>query len=252
MRFSVCVDALYQDIYQGMQEVKDCGLGNIEFWSWWDKDIDKLGTEKERLNLEIQALCTRFISLADPSQRRGYIAGLEETLVVAKRLGCKMIISQTGNDTGMPRNEQHGSVVDGLKECAPMLEAAGITLVVEPLNLRVDHAGYYLSGADEAFEIIEAVKSPNVKVLFDIYHQQITEGDVTRRILKDIDKIGHFHAAGNPGRHELNYSELNYRYILEKIDSTAYPGMIGLEYFPLSDPRQELMRLAELEREVAI
>lgn len=250
MKFSVCMDALYmgQDIYQGMQEVKACGLTNIEFWTWWDKDIEKLCAEKKRLGLGVQALCTRFVSLVNPAGRNEYIAGLKETLEVAKCLDCKTIISQTGNDTGVDREAQRASLVAGLRECVPLLTEAGVTLVIEPLNLRVDHAGYYLSGSEEAFEIIAEVGSPNVKVLFDIYHQQITEGDVTRRILKNIDKIGHFHAAGNPGRHEIESSELNYDYILGEIDSTAYAGMIGLEYFPLSKPGPELMRLAQLEK----
>jgi len=241
-----------KDIYIGMQEVSECGLKNIEFWTWWDKDIEKLRAEKERLGLEVKAFCTKFISLVEPALRNDYIEGLKETLKVAKQLDCRTIISQTGNDNGACRKEQHASLVAGLKECAPILEAEGITLVIEPLNLRVDHAGYFLSNSEEAFEIIDEIKSTNVKILFDIYHQQITEGDVTRRILKDIDKIGHFHAAGNPGRHELAESELNYNYILKQIDSTLYGGMIGLEYFPLADSSKELLRLAKLEKEGAV
>mgnify|MGYP000668235660 CR=1 FL=1 len=79
------------------------------------------------------------------------------------------------------RELQRKSLVEGLKACAPLLEKKGVTLVVEPLNLRVDHRGYFLSGSDEAAEIIKEVGSPNVKMLFDIYHQQITEGDLVRR-----------------------------------------------------------------------
>jgi len=254
VKFSVCVDALYmgKDLYRGMQEIKESGIKNIEFWTWWDKDIEKLRAQKDRLGLDVKAFCTKFISLVDPALRNDYIRGLEETLKVAKQLNCKTIISQVGNDTGTSRREQHTSLAAGLRECAPILEAEGVTLVIEPLNLRVDHAGYYLSNSNEAFEIINETESTNVKILFDIYHQQITEGDVTRRLLKDIDKIGHFHAAGNPGRHELVHSELNYDYILKEIDSTLYRGVIGLEYFPLADPRKELMRLVKMEKEGAV
>lgn len=251
MEFSVCVDALYmgKDLYAGMQEIKACGINNIEFWTWWDKDINKLCTQKERLGLQIKAFCTKFISLVDPAMRNDYLEGLRETIKVAKQLNCTTIISQVGNDTGAARKEQHESLVAGLKECVPLLEAAGITLVIEPLNLRVDHAGYYLSHSDEAFAIIQEVGSANVKLLFDIYHQQITEGDVTRRLLQGIDKIGHFHAAGNPGRHELDDSELNYDHILNQIEATSYSGVIGLEYFPIGDPAKELRRLAQLQKE---
>ena len=114
-------------------------------------------------------------------------------------------------------------------------------MVVEPLNLRVDHQGYFLSGSDEAAEILKEVGSPNVKMLFDIYHQQITEGDLIRRIQKYLPCIGHFHAAGNPGRHELYQSEINYPYVFQAIENEAYEGYMGLEYFPEDAPEAGLV-----------
>ena len=109
-------------------------------------------------------------------------------------------------------------------------------LVFEPLNVLVDHPGYYLTQSSEAFDITMAVSSPHVKVLFDIYHQQITEGDVISSITANIEKIGHFHAAGVPGRHELSTSELNYVEIFKAIDATSYSGAVGFEYYPEQDP----------------
>ena len=114
-----------------------------------------------------------------------------------------------------------------------MLETAGRTLVIEPLNELVDHAGYYLIRSDEAFEIVEEVGSSNVKVVFDIYHQQISEGHLIRNIIQNIDKIGHFHAAGNPGRNELTRGEIHYPQVFEAIQSTNYEGYVGLEYWPV-------------------
>ena len=131
-------------------------------------------------------------------------------------------------------------MVEGLKACVPYLEESGITLVVEPLNTRVDHAGYYLSSSDEAAEIMKEVGSPYVKMLFDIYHQQIMEGDLIRRIKEYIPYIGHFHAAGNPGRHELYQSEVDYGKVFAAIQETGYEGCVGLEYFPLDDPEKGL------------
>lgn len=254
MKFSVCVDAVYmgKDFYQGMEEVKECGLNHIEFWTWWDKDIEKLYAETKRLGIQVEAFCTKFISLVDADQRSNYIKGLEETIGVAKKLGCKTIISQTGNDNGKPREEQRASLISGLRECVPLLKAHGLMLVIEPLNLRVDHAGYYLAESEEGFGIIEEAGSEHVKLLFDIYHQQITEGDVTRRMLQNIDKIGHIHAAGNPGRHEIACSELNYDFILKEIDATPYTGAIGLEYFPVMDIKAEFKRLDSLQKESTI
>ncbi len=247
MKISVCVDALYsgQNLSESLKKIKESGHSNIEFWTWWDKDLEELQKVKEELKITIAAFCTKFISLTDPVQRNEYIKGLEESIVVAKKLGCKQLITQTGNDSGEGRLLQHQSLVDGLKSCVSILEANDITLLVEPLNTRIDHIGYYLDSSDEAFDIVEEVNSKHVKVLFDIYHQQIMEGDLIRRITSNIDKIGHFHAAGNPGRHELYNGELNYDSIFKAIEGTGYDGYIGLEYFPLEEPEKGLKILTD-------
>ncbi len=243
MKVSVCVDALYigKDIYKGLEEIKECGYDNFEIWSWWDKDIDKLIEVKKQLGMTLTACCTRFVSLVAPAEREEYKRGLAASIETAKRLECKKLISQVGNDAGKSREEQHKALVEGLKECASMLEENDITLVMEPLNTRVDHHGYYLWSSEEAFQIIEEVGSPKVKLLYDIYHQQIMEGDLLRRIVPNISKIGHFHAAGNPGRNELYYGEINYKRIFEEIDKTNFNGYIGYEYFP-RDPVAEGLR----------
>lgn len=242
MKISVCVDALYngKEFLKSLEEIKSKGHNAFEFWSWWDKDIDKLKETKEKLGMTVTTFCTRFISLVDPSQRESYIKGLEESIVVAKKLGCKQLITQTGDATNESRDLQQSSLIEGLKVCAPILEANDMTLLVEPLNIKTNHPGYYLYSSDEAFEIIDQVGSENIKVLFDIYHQQVTEGDITRRIKSNIDKIGHFHAAGVPERNELYYGELNYKAIFKEIDDLGFEGFIGFEYYPKDEPKKGL------------
>ncbi|MBN2852492.1 MAG: TIM barrel protein [Clostridia bacterium] len=246
MKYSVCIDALFngKDFQKSMKKVSDSGMNSMEFWSWWDKDIDSILVLKNELEMEVTAFCTRFISLTDPSRREEYIRGLKESILVAKSLDCKKLITQVGDElTGISREEQHRSIVDGLKACISVLEKNDITLVFEPLNTLVDHKGYYLSGSDEAFKIEEEVGSRYVKVLYDIYHQQITEGNIISTIEKNIEKIGHFHCAGIQGRHELDQGELNYRYIFDAIDKTSYQGYMGLEYFPLREATEGLEEL---------
>jgi len=216
----------------------------VEFWGWWDKDIGAIKACKDGEGLNIAALCTRFISLVDPGLRRQYVDGLRQTIDVALELGCPNIISQVGDELpGVARDLQHSSLVDGLRECAPLLEESGVTLVFEPLNTIVDHRGYYLSSADEAFRIEEEVASPRVKVLYDIYHQQIMDGHLIARIRANIGGIGHFHAAGNPGRHELSIGEIHYPAVLKAIDEAGYQGFVGLEYVPVHDPSEGLKAL---------
>jgi hydroxypyruvate isomerase len=161
-----------------------------------------------------------------------YIAALKDTIEAAKKLGAPCIISQLGMDTGAARTFQHRSILAGLKAASPLLEENGLVLLAEPLNGRIDHEGTYLESSDEGFELVEEAGTRNIRLLFDIYHQQITEGDIIRRISAHINLIGHFHAAGVPGRHELFLGELDYGRIFEAIDKLGYTGALGLEYFP--------------------
>lgn len=242
MKLSVCIDAVYagKGFKEAVDDVMESGLDTIEFWGWEDKDLSLLESYQKEKHFHVAAFCTKFISLTEPSCRAAYLEGLKESITAAKRLGCRCLITQTGADTGADRNLQRKSLTEGLKACVPVLLEEGITLVVEPLNLRVDHAGYFLSQSEEAAEIIKEVGSPNVKMLFDIYHQQITEGDLLRRIREYLPYIGHFHAAGNPGRHELYDSEINYPYVLKAIAQEGYEGCVGLEYFPSDIPSKGL------------
>ncbi len=247
LRPSVCIDAVLSDLSfdDALRIVAVSGIGAFEFWGWWDKDLSQLLSARDAHQLRISACCTKFISLVDPATRADYLAGLEESIAAAKRLDCGTLISQVGDcRPGVPRADQHACLVQGLKQAAPLLEAADVTLVIEPLNELVDHPGYFLIRSDEAFEIIDEVGSPRVKVVFDIYHQQISEGHLIHNITTNIDKIGHFHAAGNPGRHELSLGELHYPSIFEAISETNYDGYVGLEYWPVKNPAEGLREVA--------
>jgi hydroxypyruvate isomerase len=247
LELSVCIDAVLGELSpaDAMKAVSEAGIKALEFWGWWDKDLDAIEAARQQFGLKISACCTRFISLVDPATRADYLAGLRESIAAAKRLNCPTLISQVGDfRPAVPRDQQHACLVAGLKEAAPMLEAAGITLVIEPLNELVDHVGYYLVRSKEAFEIIDEVNSPRVKVVYDIYHQQISEGQLIANITANVDKIGHFHAAGNPGRHELTVGELHYPSIFAAIGKTDYAGYVGLEYWPVNDPLTGLREVA--------
>ena len=156
------------------------------------------------------------------------------------------MITQVGADTGAPREDQHASIVAGLKAAAPILESAGITLMIEPLNTYVNHPGYYLWSSSEAFDIVREVDSPSVKVIFDIYHQQVMEGNIIPNILGNLDLIAHLHGAGHPGRHEMQNGESNYSVIIDAVDKAGYRGALGLEYKPLLDPIESLRIAKEL------
>lgn len=249
MEYSVCASAVYGGLPLGQAIERISALGYLayEFWGWWDQDLDLIADAQEKSNIKAVGMCTRMIALNDPKRRSDYIQGLEESIQMAKKLHCKMLISQVGQEmTGVARKVQHNAIVEGLQASAAVLEKAGVLLVVEPLNTRIDHKGYYLDRSEEGFEIIKEVGSPYVKLLFDVYHQQITEGNLIYNLTENIDFIGHIHIAGNPGRHEpLTNSEVHYPTIMRALKAAGYEGYIGLEYFPVMDPDRGLREMME-------
>jgi hydroxypyruvate isomerase len=251
MIYSPSIDAVFRgsgyDLDKILRTVKELGFTAFEFWGWGNRDLDLLEQLVKELDLQVGSFCVKSISLLDPALRDDYVEGLQESLEVAKRLSCKYLIATTGlTIEGVSRAEQHQSIVDGLKACAPLLEAAGVTLVLEPLNVKVNHPGYFLESSAEAFQIIGEVASPNVKVLYDVYHQQITEGDLTPTLTANIEQIGYIHVADHPGRHEPGTGEIAYPFIINRLREIGYTGYVGLEFNPASTPEAGLKACLEL------
>lgn len=232
MKWSLCIGAYRgQDEVYHLEKIKELGFDGLEYYAWWNlPDIRRTAREQERIGVGISAICTRFISLVDESQRDAYIQGVKDTIEACRVLGVKSVISQTGNELeGVPRDVQRDAMVETLKRCAPLLEEAGVVLEVEPLNGLVDHKGHFLQRSDESVGVIDRVGSPNVKLVFDVYHQQITEGNVIRNATGYIERINHYHIADNPGRKQPGTGELNYVNILRAIKDTGFDGFVGLE-----------------------
>ena len=140
------------------------------------------------------------------------------------------------------------SVLDGLQATLGIAERRGIDLFLEVLNDRIDHPGYFLTGSDAGAAICREIGSPRLKLLFDCYHLQIMEGDLCGHVRKNFDVIGHMHAAGHPGRHELWLGETNYPFLVRELEKLGYAGVFALEYAPTLDPAESLRKaLAHLE-----
>jgi hydroxypyruvate isomerase len=232
LKYSAHLDTLLKDlsVSKRIKEFSQLNFPAYELWCWWNYDIEELVKASKDSNIKIAAICTKFISLTDPFFRNEYIDGIKETIEACKKLGCKTIISQVGKELpGKSRQEQKDSIITGLKEAASILKDTGIVLVIEPLNSLVDHAGYFLTRSNEAAEIVNAVDSESIKMLFDIYHQQITEGNLIPNIKKYLPLIGHLHLADHPGRFQPGTGEINYPNVLAAVEKSGYKGYIGLE-----------------------
>ncbi len=238
-RLSACIEAVFTNgaFEQRLEAVKAAGLTVFEFWGWRNHDLDALARKKEETGLELAAFsCDTGGSLVAAGSAQKFLPALKDSIAAAKKLDCHRLIVTVGNElANVSRADQHSNIVAALKAGAPLCEEAGITLVLEPLNILVNHKGYYLATSAEGFQILDEVGSPNVQLLFDIYHQQITEGNLIQNITRNIRKIGHFHVADVPGRHEPGTGEINYGNVFRAIVKAGYTGFIGLEMWPTSD-----------------
>ena len=250
INFSVCIEAIYRDapFIERIEKVAAVGMKAFEFWGWGNKDIDAIKATKDECGLEVAIFGADVGgALVDPSNRDKLPEALKRSVEAAHKLDCKRMLVTTGNEIeGVRRGAQHQSIVDGLKVAAEIVEDGGITLCLEPLNVLVNHKGYYLYSSEEGFQIVDAVGSPNVGLLFDIYHQQITEGNLIANITASIDKITHFHVADVPGRHEPGTGEINYRNVFRSISETGYDGFVGLEFWPEGPDDDALKMLLEM------
>jgi hydroxypyruvate isomerase len=159
----------------------------------------------------------------------------------AATAGAPNVIALAGNRRGISDQEGMDDVVALLSRVKAQAEDKGVTLCLELLNSKVNHPDYQCDHTAWGVETVKRVNSPRVKLLFDIYHMQIMEGDIIRTIRANIQWIGHFHTAGNPGRHEMDDTqEMNYRGIARAIADLGYQGYIAHEYSPLRDPVQSL------------
>lgn len=221
---------------------KGKGYGAFEMFDWRDPVEAKGYAEaQEKYGLECACLVANKgvfaegCSLVDPSEHEGFVREIEASIKAARRFDCNNLVVLSGIDReGMTHTAQLKNCVTALRMAAPVLEKAGMTAIVEPVNSIVSRPGYFLATARETFEVIERVGSPNVKCLYDIYHVQIMEGNIIPTVREKIDMIGHFHIGDHPGRHGPGTGEINYPNVLRAIDEVTqagkFDGWTAIEY----------------------
>ncbi len=186
----------------------------------------------------------------NPANTDQVVKGLTSGIELAAEIGTKNVITFTGMKfDGMDRDKAAQLCVDTWKKVVPLAEKKGVTLVMEHRNSGDDsqpmkgHPGYFGDDVDFCVELINRVGSPNFKLLFDIYHVSVMNGDVIRRIRQYKDLIGHYHTAGNPGRAELDETqEINYPAIMREIVKTGYDGYVAHEFIPTWDDKIAALR----------
>jgi hydroxypyruvate isomerase len=223
----------------------DLGLRNVEFWfvDWSYKGKpDHLAEVARQSGVRITNTVVGSPDgsvgggLTDPSHREQWLERARMTLAFTREAGIPASIVCTGNGVpGMSDAAMKASVIEGLKATVELAEAAGVTLLLEPLNTVRDHAGYWLTSSDLGAEICRTLGSRRMRLLHDCYHMQIMEGNLLEHIARNLDVLGHIHMAGVPGRHEVYEGEINYPYLVRKVENMGYRGVFSLEYAPSVD-----------------
>jgi len=183
----------------------------------------------------------------DPANHAMLLAELEATLPRAAAAGVPNVIAMFGNRRGRADDLGRDSSIEGLNRIKALAEETGVTICMELLNSRVDHHDYMGDRCGWGVSVVSAVNSPKVKLLYDIYHMQIMEGDIIRTIRDNAAWLGHFHTGGVPGRHEIDGTqELNYHPICEAIKGTGYQGYVAHEFEPTRPPMESLRQAFDI------
>jgi hydroxypyruvate isomerase len=260
MEFGLCIEMALTDLpfEDRLRKAGALGFKHVEMWL---VDASYRGTPERLARLADKAgvrITNTVIGypdgsvgggLTDPRNRDQWLERARMTLDFCREAGIPATIVCTGNTVpGADDAAQRRSVLDGLKATLELAEAAGVTLLLEALNTRHDHPGYWLASSDSGAELCRELNSPHLRLLYDCYHMQIMEGDLAYHIEKSFDVIGHFHAAGVPGRHEVYSGEIDYAFLVDRIQNLGYAGTFALEYAPSGDHERSLRHSIEYLR----
>jgi hydroxypyruvate isomerase len=235
-----------------LERVAQAGYHHVElvgeFKKWSEDDYRRILARMEALKISVDTTSGVGPGFADPSGGDAFLAALKSFIPAAQRFECKQIILLSGKRIeGAPAGSQHTASIEALKRAADVLSSAGLVAVIEPID-RIENPPIYLDGVTEAFEIVKAVDSPNVKVLYDIYHEQREFGNLIEKFEAHIDQVGLIHIADVPGRHEPGSGEINYLNIYRKLAQLEYKGTIAMEFYPTGDIVETLRRARDQAR----
>lgn len=233
-KLSVCIEMFWPDdpFDQRIRNVYAAGYPAFEFWNSSTKEMNGLLTAQQETGLACAGLVSEpGFALTGHRPVQDHLDGLVASAAAARALGCSTLIVTAGNVVaGESYAITRGRVLRKLRAMAAVAADEGMTLCLEPLNPFDDHPGYWLTTMAEAADLVEEIGAPSLRILYDIYHQQITEGNLIVNLGRYLPLIGHIHVAQVPGRFELVGGEIDYATIFREIDAAGYTGYVGLEF----------------------
>jgi len=237
--FERCIEVVAEAGYQGVELIS-------YFQKWTPDEQRRLMARMRSLGVMIDMLSGLQASFATPGQSEEFATRVAAHCLISKGLECPQINIKSGPRLdGVDPKVQFTAAVDNLKRASDIAESSGINIVIEPIDL-IENPTIFLTSVQEGFEIVRAVNRPNVKVLYDFYHEQRGGGNLIEKLEKNIDWVGLVHIADVPGRNEPGTGELDYSNIYRALGKLHYQGFVAMEYAPTSDPVTSL-RTARIE-----
>lgn len=250
MKIGVLVDLFFTELplEQRVEKIAGCGYRYVETWAGGDASALKaIADAGKRCGVELYSIVMNSAGREDTApiraeNRTRFMEQVDRYSDHALAAGCRQGIVTAGQAVrGLDYQTQRAALVDALHAAGEKIASKGFILNLEPLNTEIDHPGYFLASPREAVAIVKEAGLDNVRLLFDLYHMGIMTGNLTAFIERNIKWIGHFHAAGIPGRHEPSEGETNYPFLIKKLEQAGYKGFLGVEYYPML-PSSESLR----------
>ena len=233
-----------------MEEAAKLGFSSFEMWDPKGKDLPAVADLAGKLKLKpVQFTAWGFSpGMNNPANKQKFVDSVGKSCEIAKTLGCTMMCVVAGNDIpGKSQEEMHDTVIEALKAGAPIAEKAGVTMILEAMNIKVDHKGHCLYGAKPSIKIVKAVDSKAVKLLWDIYHMYITDGDQIPRIKEGHEYTAYYQLADHPDRAQPGTGEMDYPKIIKLLRDLGYKGEIGLECRPKGSELKAAQAVYEMD-----
>lgn len=238
-----------------LEKVAQAGYRNVElvgeYSQWSDADFTRAIAKTRQLGIRFDCTAGLKHSLCNPAERDALVAEFRATLPIMERLECPAMIVLSGNTVpGMTYGAQVQSCVDGLKALAGVIDGKKISselvrLLLENIDPE-ENPKYFLTSVARGFDIIKSVNHPQVQFCYDLFHEQIAEGNLIEKLEKNIQQVGLIHVADVPGRHKPGTGEINFTNIFRKLRELKYDRMVAMEFLPTGDPVEELRGAREL------
>jgi hydroxypyruvate isomerase len=245
-QLSVMLWTVFRDMpfEQRLSKVAEAGYTNVElvgeYRDWKPEDFTRANEARKRLGIHFDATAGLRHGVADPSAHDALVAEFSDALKPMETLECPAMIVLSGNVIpGVSREAQHASCVESLKKMAAVIE--GKQIAGQPIKLLLEcidpeeNPKYFLTSAAEGMEVVRQVNHPQVRFLYDMFHEQIGHGNLIEKLEKNIDVVDLIHVADVPGRHEPGTGEINYGNIFRKLAELKYKGMVAMEFMPIGD-----------------